>query len=185
MELANGKYPAKARQWAMGETTAGNPQTAVLFDLTGELAGTSITWYGYFTEKTTKSTIEALRTAGFKSADLSEMETIQPGEDAPEVMLVVENEQAQNEDGTPALYEDGNPVLKPRVRWVNAAGGGNLSLKAPMQGDKLKAFAAQMKEKMLAHDLNKPQGPSAKPTPKPASRPAPAPTGSAPEDLPF
>lgn len=53
-----------------GETKDGNPQVAVTFAiLDGSQQGRRSTWFGYFTEKTTKRTIESLRYCGFKGDD--------------------------------------------------------------------------------------------------------------------
>ncbi len=189
MELANGRYKAKARQWALGETGSGNPQVAVLFDLLDEGVTGSITWYGFFSDKTFEHTMKGLRACGWQGSDLAELESPEAGVNTNEVSLVVENKVKEIVD--PETNET-RQVTYPEVRWVNNLGGGNLSLKAPMQSDKVKAFAESMKARILAMDLGKPPAPGAvkqpsRPVSKPASSPPPGHPAAAPseEDLPF
>ena len=130
-----GTYRAKAVQGVLGLTQGGKEQVAVLFELVG--AAQRLTWYGYFTEKTTESTFKALRTAGWKGQDLSDLSDLS-SPDVPEVDLVVEHEPDQQ--GT----------VRAKVRWVNSTGG--MGLSAPLEVNKAKAFAAKMKGKLAAFD---------------------------------
>lgn len=165
--LENGVYRARASSGALGETKGGKEQVAVEFEVLDDgFHGQRITWFGYFTDKTTEGTLRALRTMGWRGDDLSDLGGIQDNE----VSLVVEQEE----------YE-GKWTAK--VRWVNAIGGG-VGLKAPLSPDKAKAFAARMRAQVLAFD--KSEG-----APKP-SAPRPAPRGDPREppphddnDLPF
>lgn len=128
-------YAAKAIEWGLGETSKGTEQVAVRFEILTENAEFNhITWYGYFSDKTVDRTIESLRICGWEGDDLTNL----TGLDKNEVELVIGDE----ED------EDGN--MRARVRWVNRPSG--LALKAPLAGDKAKAFAASMRDKIRAID---------------------------------
>ena len=136
--LDAGTYRAHAVEGALGETKAGREQVAVKFRLLEEgLPMSTITWYGYFTEKTTNSTFRALRDAGWRGQDVSDLSDLSR-EDAPEVDLVIEHEVGQ--DG----------VTRAKVRWVNGVGG--VALGAQMSPDKAKVFAAKMRGKLAAFD---------------------------------
>ena len=137
-----GNHRARAVEAQLGETKAGKEQVAVRFELL-DLGGQSITWYGYFTDKTTESTFKALRTAGWKGMDLSDLSDLS-SQETPEVTLVVEHEQEQDE------YGNATGKVRARVRWVNGQGG--LSLKSALAPDKAKSFAARMKGKLAAFD---------------------------------
>lgn len=148
MAIQDGTYRARAVGAALGETKGGKEQVAVEFELlTDDLTpGQRITWFGYFTEKTTARTIESLRICGWTGSDLTDLEGI----GANEVELVVENEEWEGK-------------TRAKVQWVNKAGGG-LSLAAPLSADKAKAFAARMKGAVLAFDQA--AGQPRKPAPK-------------------
>lgn len=147
-----GTYRAKAVEGALGETSTGKEQVAVVFDLLD--AGQKITWYGYFTDKTLESTFRALRTAGWTGQDLSDLSTLSR-EDVPEVHLVVEHE--DDKEGQP----------RARVRWVNSTGG--MGLKSALAPDKAKAFAARMRGAVASFDRN--AGPALKAPATPAVKP--------------
>lgn len=144
-------YRAKAALWDLGETGSGAEQVAVEFIILTEGADIDrITWFGYFTDKTWERTIESLRYMGWKGQDLSQLD----GLDANEVDLVIDDE----------TYEG---KTRAKVQWVNRVGG--LALKAPLSGDKRKAFAASMRDKIKTFDAASGQ-PKAKASS--ASRPA-------------
>lgn len=129
-----GVHRAKAVEGALGYTSGGSEQVAVRFGITeGECKGRYITWYGYFTEKTTDRTLESLRACGWEGDDLFALDGITKNE----VELVIEEEEGQ----------DGE--IRPKVRWVNAAGG--LALKSRMPEGDARAFAARMKGAVVAH----------------------------------
>ncbi len=175
MQLANGRYKAKAQTWGLGETSSGKEQVAVLFELKAEepaINGLRITWYGYFTEATLETTIKALRACGWRGNDLLELEEANCGVDTNEVELVVENEQELDAQGQPAVDQSGQPVMRPKVRWVNTLGG--LALRTPLQGDKAKAFAARMKASILALEQGKPK-PAGQARPAAGRQPEPPP----------
>jgi hypothetical protein len=152
-------YRARAREWTLGESSKGTPQVVVAFNILDEgAAEKALTWYGYFTDATADRTLESLKHMGFEGDDI----TILDGLGRNEVSLVVEDEEYEGQTHA-------------RVRWVNKAGG--LAVKQPLQADKLRAFAAEMKAKLRAGGV--------KPAPKPASdkRPEPPPLTDA--DIPF
>ncbi len=157
-----GTYRAKAVEGALGETSTGKEQVAVVFDLLD--AGQKITWYGYFTDKTLESTFKALRTAGWRGQDLSDLSDLSR-QDTPEVNLVVEHE--DDKEGQP----------RARVRWVNSTNG--VGLKAALAPDKAKAFAARMKGAVAAFDRG--NGPPVTPAQRPAARPQARPAPPVPE----
>lgn len=147
------RYIARAEQWGIGETDSGKPQVAVGFQILTEGADPGyITWHGYFTEKTADRTIESLRLCGWQGDDLTELTDSNPAANlsANEVELVIEDE----------TYEG---KTRAKVQWVNRPGGA-LALKAPLVGDKLKAFAAEMRQNIRAFD-------AAKGVKRPAARP--------------
>lgn len=143
-----GVYTARAVEGALGETSTGKEQVAVVFELSG--LQQRITWYGYFTDKTLESTFKALRTAGWRGQDLSDLSDLSR-QDTPEVNLVVEHE--DDKEGQP----------RARVRWVNSTNG--VGLKAALAPDKAKAFAARMKGAVVAFDkgTGAPATPAVKP----------------------
>ena len=166
--LNQGKHRAKASDWGIGKAGTGTVQLGVEFDLL-DLPGQSIGWYGYMTDKALKDTVKALRAMGWQGSDLSELADRGGALDANEVTLVVEHEQETDEQGTGKIDEQGQPLMRARVRWVNSAGG--VAMKNPLMGDDLKAFAATMRGKILALDPNsaaKRAGSGAKPAPRPA-----------------
>lgn len=144
-----GKYRARGINAALGKTSKGNPQVGVEFNLLDDEEGRTITWYGYFTDKTKESTFKALRTCGWEGDDLSNLNGI----GINEVHLVIEHD--TNDKGE--RYA--------RVRWVNSTGG--LAMKDTLGTEDAKAFAARMRGDIAA--FNKSNG-----GPKPQPR-APAP----------
>lgn len=146
-----GTYRARALTAALGETKAGNEQVGVQLELLDH-EGQSITWYGYFTEKTTEGTFKALRTLGWQGTDLSDL----TGVDANEVQIVVERETYEGKE-------------RARVRWINGTGG--LAMANALPPDKAKAFAARMKGQVLAYDKGNGGGSGSKASP---AKPKPA-----------
>lgn len=113
-----------------GYTKENKRQVAVCFEvLDGPHAGHRLTWFGYFTEKTTARTIQALRYCGFRGDDLAAAaaQTLDQ-----QVSITVEH----------AEY---NGKVSAKVAWVNAPGGGGFKLSAPMKRDDMRKFAAEMK----------------------------------------
>lgn len=134
-------YRAKAKEWALSEASTGTPMVVVLFNILTEGATDSaLTWRGFFTEKTTERTIEALRFMGFEGDDLTQLH----GLDRDEVDLVVEDEEYTDDEG--------NLRTSAKVQWVNKPR--SLSVKTVLEGDKLKSFAAQMKAQFRQADAS-------------------------------
>lgn len=131
--LQPGRYRARAVEGALGETKTGKPQVAVRFELL-DLAGEQITWHGYFTEKTTDTTLRALRTCGWRGDMLDDLSGIESNE----VSLVLE------------IQPDDQGQPRPQVRWVNAAGG--LALHSPLSADAARTFAARMRAEVVLFD---------------------------------
>lgn len=174
--MQNGLYRAKAVRAELGEAGTGNAQVGIEFELLDggvtepEFIPRFIHYYGTFTDKAVQHTLKAMRTAGWKGDDVSDLSSV-GGPDAPEVSLVVENE----------TY---NGQTRPKVKWVNSQGGP--MMKTPLAGEKAKQFAARMKGAVLAFDK---QAGTPKPAP-PTSRtgalsPEPPPPGDNFDDVPF
>lgn len=131
--IPRGTYKARAVEGALGKTGTGKEQVGVLLCITaGEYEGTTITWYGYFTDKTIERTMEALRVLGWSTDDLSDL----AGIDANEVSIVVDHE--ENDKGE----------VHARVKWIN--GGGSIAMKERLEAGAAKAFAARMKGAAIA-----------------------------------
>lgn len=125
-----GTYLAVAQSTQWGKAKSGTKQVAVEFQIIdGSYAGHSITWFGYFTEKTWKRTCEALRYCGWKGDDLTNLGSLNQ-----EVNIVIEHEEY-----------DGK--LRAKVAWVNRPGAGQVKLSDPMSDAELRQFAAQMRQR--------------------------------------
>lgn len=113
-----------------GYTKESKRQVAVCFEvIDGPYMGQRLTWFGYFTEKATARTIQALRFCGFRGDDLAAAVTQALDQ---QVSITVEH----------AEY---NGKVSAKVAWVNAPGGGGFKLSAPMKRDDMRKFAAEMK----------------------------------------
>lgn len=124
-----GTHRAKAKSWALIESQKGTPGVAVEFVLVD--GGEDITWDGWLSDGAFDRTLESLRYCGFKGENLEDLQ----GLDANEVELVIE----------PETYE-GKTKLK--VQWVNRPGG--IAARSKMAPDKVKSFAAQMRDRIRA-----------------------------------
>lgn len=174
-------YKAKAVSWALGEAGTGTPQVAVEFEILNPDAPAEdrrLTWYGYLSDATFDRTIESLRHCGWTGDDLSEIAEGRGGLDANEVSLTVEDEEYQGQ-------------LHAKVQWVNRGGG--LAVKSPIVGDRAKAFAAQVRDRIRALDAGQgrraaPNGGARTPpppgAPPPGAPPPPRPTDVS-DDIPF
>lgn len=102
------------------------PQVGVLLEFVdGPYKGTSLTWYGFFTEKMRAGTIRALRSLGWQGDDLSELSSVRG-----EAPCTIQTE------------PDLTGVVRARVRFV---GGGAIAMKTTMSDEQKKAFATSMK----------------------------------------
>lgn len=136
----SGTHKARAREWALGHSSTGKEQVAVLFEITqGEHAGKAITWFGYFTDTAVDRTLDSLRHCGWAGDNFVDM----TGLDANEVELVIE----------PDTYEG---KTRDRVRWVNRTS--RLALREQMNPGATATFAARMRARALAHKQSYAQG---------------------------
>ena len=141
--IPNGKYRAKAKEWLLTEIGANaTPAVSVDFVFSDPELG-KIIWDGWLTDAAADRTLEALRYCGWEGTDINDLQ----GLDANEVELVIEQ-------------EDYNGRSYPKVKWVNRAGG--LAHKTPLVGDKARAFAQTMKDRIRALDAAKGTRPAAK-----------------------
>lgn len=150
-----GDYRAKAVGAQLGETSNHNEQIAIRFALL-DFPGQHITYYGTFTEAAFEYTMGAIRVAGFKGEDISDLSSLADGV-APEVILVV-------------IHEEYNGKISSKVRFINSTGG--MALKQALQPDQAKAFAQRLKGKILAFDKSAgaPPARSATPAGRPPAR---------------
>lgn len=157
---------SKALEWVLGESENGKPHIAVSFkikDTDGEEK--FVSWRGFFTDAAIDRTIESLRYLGFEGDDLGNL----VGLDKNEVELVVEDEEYEGK-----VYA--------RVQWINKPRAP--MVKTVLEGQKLSAFAAQMKSAFRAHDAaNGKRTPTSRPAPSGDKRPEPPPLSDA--DIPF
>lgn len=136
MTLVPGQCRAFAVGAEMGLTSKKLPQVAITFEISddGPNACQKAVWYGYFTPKTAKRTIQTLRWCGWQGNDLSDLSSVIWGSSptAQEVQLTLEED----------TYNDKTRV---RVSWVNRIGeGGGAALANPMTENEKKAFAAKL-----------------------------------------
>lgn len=127
-----GTYPAQPLEAELTETKKGDPCVVVSFEIAH---GQRISWWGYFTDKTQRRTIESLRHCGWDGDNLGDLSSISP--ESPTVELVIEHEEYEGK-------------VRARVQWVNRLGGGIAT--APMAADKRAAFAARMKGLVIEVD---------------------------------
>jgi hypothetical protein len=172
------KKRARAVGAAIGRAATGTHQIGIEFQFLDEQGG--ITYYGPLSDKAFPYTMKAIRAAGFVGEDLSDLSSLN-SDDVPDVVLVIEDEE----------YPEGSGKVAPKVKFINSTGG--LAMKDALQGSDLKAFAQQMKGKIVAFDRS--AG-----APKPAPRRAPvhgdtlpqeeldrqaSSNGGGPDDIPF
>lgn len=110
----------------------------------GDFAGRSVAWDGYFTENTDERTIQSLQHCGctFPNNDITNLE----GVDANEVIVVVEHQQFDREEG---------PVTFARVAWVNALTRG-IATELQMDQTQKASFADKMRGKLSFKKAGKP-----------------------------
>jgi hypothetical protein len=134
--IAIGTHRAVVQSIQFGHASTGKEQVVVEFRLTDEHdpdVDQSVTYFGYFTDATFARTIESLRYCGWAGDDLSELPALaDSGALANEVHLVIDHEEYEGK-------------LQVKVKWVNRAGGGKLTLAQPMEASSLASFAARMK----------------------------------------
>lgn len=127
MNITAGKYVAKAVQAELGHAKTGSEMIAVLFEITeGEYTGQRITWWGYFTEKTAKRTVESLKYTGWRG-DWESWD----GLGTKRVELDVQEE------------ADGQGGVRMRVQWVNPVS--IIKKENAMSAPQRVAFASKMR----------------------------------------
>lgn len=183
----SGTYRGKVIDGGLGEATTGNEQVALLCELGGDgpEKGVRLTYYGSFTEKAVDHTIKALRAAGWSGTNLVEVADWKKSVPVPpDVDFVIEQEPEVDQNNEQKYSEDGVPLTRARVRWINAVG--KIGLRTALSPDKTAAFAARMKGKFLAFDQSA-GAPKTNGAPAKAGRPTPPPAGppADPGDIPF
>lgn len=167
MRAEDGTFRARAVEWDLGYTSTNKEQVAVRFELLDVDEGARyLTWYGFFTDKTTERTLDSMRHCGWKGDDLFDLSGLGDNE----VDLVLETE------------EDNEGKAHLRVRWVNSRGG--LALKDRMDDDARRTFAQRMKGAVLAHKKKAPR-PPAKSNGGSSSQQPPGDPGFGDDDIPF
>lgn len=136
MSFPLGTHRARAIDAALGMTSTGKEQIAIMFERVD--TGERINWYGYFTDGTIDRTIESLQYIGWTGSDLSEFLGGLPAGCDHEVDIVVEEEEDAR-DGT----------MRAKVRWINRAGSG-VAIKDRLTDDQARSFAARMRSKIGA-----------------------------------
>jgi hypothetical protein len=147
MTIEAGTYMMRATDAELGFTAGGEgkdskPQVAVLLEFVdGPHKGSTLTWYGYFTEKSKPITVRALRALGMQGNNIAEaLDTIR-GETS--CVVEVENDLEGN--------------ARPRVRWVGQ--GGSLAMKKPMSEHEKAAFSASLQATFAAVPASKADAP--------------------------
>lgn len=133
------KYLARAIGCSFGESKNGNYQIAIQCEVSdGEYTGEHIAWIGTFAPgKATDIAIRALKEAfGWKGDDLSELADLDAEHAAQTLPDAVELD---------CDMEEWEGEWKLKAKWANRPGGGRFAFKEPLAGEKLKAFAAQMR----------------------------------------
>jgi len=120
-----GRYPATVKEWGFGRTGKGDYQIAIAFELIDH-PGRRLTYFGGFSERQAKHTLNALRACGWRGENLANLAA--EGMGSQEVNLTVE-------------HEEYNGQVQVRVKWVNPPGFG---LKNPVEGQELLEFARSM-----------------------------------------
>jgi hypothetical protein len=133
MKFPAGKYRgrAQAETYRLGQSTQkGTEYSAVEVEITSPegFAGQTITYTGYWTEKSAQYTAKALSTMGWTGDDPSE--TPMPGLGSKEVELVIEG-------------EENNGKTYSKIRYVNAA-------PTELDDQKAKSLAMKFREQIKA-----------------------------------
>jgi hypothetical protein len=127
-----GTHRARATEWALGMSSTGKEQIAIMFELVGgPHDGKHITAFLYFTDNTVDRTLESMRHCGWDSDNLAELDNL----GANEVELVIEDESYEGK-------------TRSRVKWINRVS--RLALKEQLDPGQVAAFAARMRGKTVA-----------------------------------
>jgi len=91
--------------------------------------------------------------------------------------LNVEMEQDKNEDGTPRYYQDGNPAMFPKVKYLDPMSGGEMKMPQPADRRAIAAkFGAQFRALAGGTAVKHAAPASTKAPPAPPATKSPAPT---------
>lgn len=140
-----GRFRARAIEGAWGKAASGTEQVAVLFKLE---TGSTLTWYGYLTEKAAERTMNALITCG-----VSDLETLE-GLGSDEVDVTVERDEYQGK-------------VSAKIAWINPLGSGGVAMKEKVEGPAKLAMLAKHRGNFLR--LRKEAGLSTAAPSKPSS----------------
>jgi hypothetical protein len=154
--IPEGKYFAKGIAAQLTSSSEkGTPGVQVIVEIIeGEHAGERLRWDGWLTEKTEQRTLESLRTLGWSTDMLDDLQGI----GATECSIIVEHEQ-----GT-----DGKNYA--RVQWINKIGGAKLKEDQKMSASAAKQLAQRFQSK--ARGIAKSGATPAKAPAKPAEKSA-------------
>jgi hypothetical protein len=133
--IAKGRFKAKAVDVGNGvyfildeNENTGNKYVKVKLQLLeGPDEGKQIDWFGTFTEKTVDTTLESLRTLGFKGDDLASKQPL-----LNEVSIEIQHE------------ADKSGKLRAKVRWINKMG----RTESKMDDSTKRMFAASLAAKL-------------------------------------
>ena len=173
MSIQPGKYRARAQADSVqfGESSKGTEQIAITFDLLDESdapSGQTITWIGFFSEKTEARTIESVGHCGWDMAT--------GPSNAHRVADNVVELDIQNEE-----YEG---KVRTKVQWVNRIGA-KFAFERPMDQNQKGSLFARIKARSAAKPGSVPAAQPRRPAPQP-QRPAVNEGGSGVEDdIPF
>jgi hypothetical protein len=137
--IEEGTYRARPLRGQLGMTGTGKEQVGVEWLL---LDGTNrrIWSYHFFSsDKAIEISMEALRNAGFRGNDLSDLSSLTHFDDqpTPECELVIQ-------------HEEYNGRTSAKVKFVNSGGG--MGMSNPLDGNQARAFAARMRGAIAAFD---------------------------------
>lgn len=142
--IEEGTYRARSRRAVLGESNTGKEQVAVqweLIDGPSNCSGQTITSYHYFSsDKAIEISLEQLRTGGFTGNDITDLRSLHPDANPPEVELVIEHE----------VY---GGKTRPKVKFVNSLGG--MAISKPLDDGRARSFAARMKGEMAKFDASR------------------------------
>ena len=164
-DVAPGKYIGTVTASALGVSGTGSEQLVIGFDVETPDGVVSMTWYGYFSEKSLDITTKALKAVGWDLAehdfDLNPLSPSEPSETpikGDQALLVIDYEVDQR-DGS----------RRSKIKWVNDVSSSGLAVKERMEPTAAKAFTTGLRARLIAH-----AGPGGvKPkTTAPAARPA-------------
>ena len=116
--IDQGKYMARCKEFEFGQSSKGTEFVRLHFQITqGEEQGKTVRWDGYFTEKTTQRTLDALETCGWDCGSVTELKGV-----------------TDNEVEIEVTHEKYNDNTYARVAWVNNPGSGGVKKSLEVSG---------------------------------------------------